>query len=384
MTKKPFVAEWLKDTQKKSYDRMTIDPTRKQPNIYNLWRGFVTEGLPKLDPAFVAQEMQPFLHHVRYGWTANFEEAAKWIMELFSHMYQHPEKKPEVAVLLFGEEGCGKGMLLEFLREKVFGEKCTAQCANLVLDVFDKFANKVLGNVLLQVDEVGESRTLASQLKNFITARNFRFEKKGRDPVDVPNLVTLFFTTNDAVQLPISPKDRRYAFFQCVEMDKDDPEYIPRFVSYLAQPHIPQVVAQYLASMDLSKYETTTFQKTRPLTNYYKESRKNNIPMLSRFLSALINTGYGLVPALPETRKVRVDSKKFLDEYRAYYEDASNDRKHTPTSVGLGRDISRYTSIVKHTYTSSLAYEFDHDKTKAELVELNQFDQNAYFSIKTH
>ncbi len=81
--------------------------------------------------------MQMFLRHVQYGWCSGDKDHAHWVLELFANIYQRPATKAEVAVLLYGDEGCGKGMIIEFLRTKVFGTHCTAQTAYVMLDVFD-------------------------------------------------------------------------------------------------------------------------------------------------------------------------------------------------------------------------------------------------------
>jgi hypothetical protein len=384
LTKIQFIDRWIRDMTRKTYDRMTIDPTGLKPNVYNLWKGYLTAGMAKLDPAFVLQEIQLFLRHIRDGWCSSNEDELNWILEVFANILQRPESKAEVAILLFGEEGCGKGMILEFLRSKVFGKHCTAQTGSIMLDVFDRFANKVAGNVLIQVDELGEVHALARHLKNFITADTFRYEKKGKDTIDIPNMATLIFTTNEAETLFISAKDRRYAMFQCAELDKVDRDYIPKFVEYLERPHMPQVVAQYLASVDLSKYTKgingaprLTFQKTRPFTKFYNECRKQNLPLLSRFLSALINSQYGTLNTTADGL-VEMEAKSFLEEYTKYYETASNDRQHTPTSVGVGREITRFKTIVAHRYAKSMAYRLDYVKLQQELTELNQYDERAF------
>jgi hypothetical protein len=276
-TKKRFINRWIKDSRKKMYDRMKIDPTGLPPNEFNLWRGYKATVLPKLDPAFVLQEIQLFLRHLRDDWCSNNEDELKWILEVLANIIQRPESKAEVAILLFGEAGCGKSLILEFLRKKVFGEHCTAQTGSIVSDVFGRFANKVMGNVLIhwQVDDLCELHALDRRLKYFITAKTIRYEKRGKDSIQIPNLATLFITTNDAESLFFLENDKQFAVFHCSELDEDDSDYISRFVEYLERQHMPQVVAQYLASIDLSKYTRgidgaprLTFQMTRPFTQH--------------------------------------------------------------------------------------------------------------------
>jgi hypothetical protein len=101
------------------------------------------------------------------------------------------------------------------------------------------------------------------------------------------------------------------------------------------------------------------------------------VPLLSHFLSALINTQYGKTQSAVD-EIVEIDAKLFLQEYTAYYETASNDRKHVPTSVGVGREIARFKTIAPHRYARSMAYLFDYVQLKQELAELNQYDERAF------
>jgi hypothetical protein len=147
------------------------NPTKCNPNQYNLFRGFAIKP--------VAGPVEPFIVHVTQVVCAGDLKSAKYVLQFFAHMLQKPDEKPSVAIVMKSIEGTGKGALMQpFLN--ICGEYAAA--TNGAYQVTGRF-NSVVGNKLLIFsDEVDltDARS-ADKLKALISEPTVMIERKGLD-----------------------------------------------------------------------------------------------------------------------------------------------------------------------------------------------------------
>ena len=217
-----------------------------------------------------------------------------------------------------------------------------------------------------QVDEVKSLHEYADRLKDLITNPTINYEKKGKDTIVVSNLTNIILTSNNANSLTVTADDRRYVLFHCSSVYKGDPTYFNELGSHLDRPEVARAFFQYLLKRDLSPYPKS-FQFSRPLTDYYREAQKNSIPVLSRFLSTLINGG------CPEA----IMSRQFYQRYQAFHADGNY--KFLLSQSTFGREMKKVDGVDKRRTTSGIVYKFDPKRVKAYLVELNEYDEEADF-----
>ena len=366
LKKVSFIDEWLKDPFKKNVDAIVVDPAGTQVNVYNMWKGFVAASLPPVDTERIPELIKPILRHMDAVITKGNQEHTDWMLDYLANMVKRPEKKSQVAISLYGPQGCGKGMLFEFFRLKVLGSHCSYQTANPESCLFGRFANGAVNRVCIQIDEVRSLHEYHDQLKDFITNPTLNYERKGKDKIVLNNIANLILTSNNANVLTVSPDDRRFVLFECNPLYLRDKEYKDELGAHLERPEVARAFYQHLLTRDLSKY-SYSFQHSRPITDYYKTSQQNSIPVVSRFFSALINGD------CPESLKGR----ELYQRYERFH--AAGNYKFMMTETAFGRETIKINGITRSRNTAGKYYTFNAIEIKKFLETTNEYDQDAEY-----
>ncbi len=157
-------------------------------------------------------------------------------------------------LLLFGVEGCGKSMIVDFFANMVLGSHLAFQTASPGVDVFGKFAVGTHRKLLCFCDEGGEELTkYQDMLKNLITAKAIRFEMKGQDIRVEDNYTNVIVASNNPGPVKISSNDRRVCAFQCSEVYKDNVPYFATLASFLGSDACARAFYDMLVSLDLEE-----------------------------------------------------------------------------------------------------------------------------------
>lgn len=361
----PFIRKWMLDKNKRTVERIVVDPAGTEKNVYNMWREFTAESLPPVPDDQVQELIEPITKHFNDVVTSGVADHTEFIHHYLANMVQRPWQKAQVALSLYGEQGCGKGIIFEFFRLKVLGTHCSYQTSRPEIDLFGRFANGAVNRVCVQVDEVKSLHDHADQLKDFITNPTVSYEQKCRDCIVVSNFANLILTSNNANALTVSTDDRRFTLFHCKSVYKGNQAYFSELGSHLERPEVARAYYQYLMSMDLSPYPTS-FQHKRPITEYYKEVQHNSIPIVSRFFSALVNS------ANPRSE---IGARTMYQDYTRFH--TAGNYKFLMSETGFGREVKKLNGInVKKTSTTR-NYQLDHQRIKKHLQDINEYDPDA-------
>lgn len=174
-----------------------------------------------------------------------YEYFIKWLAML----WKFPHIKTEKALLLFGEEGIGKGTLVSFLCENVFGTRNCLPNASYE-DITGHKNKNLVGKKLICVNELasghGKKALCLEKVKTLITEYHFEMNAMCKDLVTVENSFDFIFMTNNQCSLKIKPGDRRFFCIHCSDSKKEDATYFTKlreecfnaegaseFVSYL-------------------------------------------------------------------------------------------------------------------------------------------------------
>ena len=151
MVKEPFIDRWLRDPEKRVVHRVVVDPESTQPDEFNLWRGFFAESLPPVPDEDEPELIAPIIKHIDDVMTDGNKDHTGWILDYLANILQRPKQKTQVAISLYGLQGCGKGIIFEFFRLKVLGEHCSYQTSKPENDLLGRFANGAVNRVMIQV-----------------------------------------------------------------------------------------------------------------------------------------------------------------------------------------------------------------------------------------
>jgi hypothetical protein len=212
---------WIRHPQRRTYPNgIALLPGDNAPaGVYNLWRGFGCE------PNFSQpSDVSPALRHIRDVVCGGDTEACKYTLKWLAHGVQHPERQAEVAVVLVGGRGTGKGTLGRWFRDLFGVHGMHIQHARHLTGNFNSHLQTCLA---LFVDEsffVGD-RAGNGVLKSMITEDQITVEKKGVDVFTVRNRLKIIMATNDEHAILAGQDERRYFVLRVSDAKKQDHAY---------------------------------------------------------------------------------------------------------------------------------------------------------------
>jgi hypothetical protein len=190
----PFIYEWLKDPNIRSYENMDVfpNPTLCPANCFNLWRPFEMEFVKKW--THDQEGLDILLNHIRII-CGNDDSAYNQAMKWFAHMVQHPEHKSFMPTFI-SMPGAGKTSVFELL-EKIFGSDKCLNTSTPSTDVWGPFNGLMAGKFLVCIDDPEiVDNNFHEQIKTIILGKTLRIQRKGVDSYVEKSYVRLLGATN--------------------------------------------------------------------------------------------------------------------------------------------------------------------------------------------
>jgi hypothetical protein len=143
--------------------------------------------------------------------TEGSRAAESWLLNWMAFVIQYAGQQPGTAVVLVGEQGTGKSLLAELLREMVgHGNSCTIGQRDLESD----FNGHYVGKLLVIGEEVATSqnrRHIAGYLKQCIGYPTIMVNIKGVQNYEIQNRAAYWFNTNSTQPVEVEEGCRRYS-----------------------------------------------------------------------------------------------------------------------------------------------------------------------------
>lgn len=182
-------------------------------------------------------------------------EERELVTGLMAMNIRKPERKIRVALLIRGEQGTGKGVLMDAIWGELVGSnyfKC--RCKN----VTSRFNEFLASNTTICIDELySNQKKNSDNLKTIITDQRFPIEGKGKDITSPRNYCFIIATSNDWSPIYIEKGDRRW-FVPMFARHKNSKEETQYFISKKLIPWLGsgglQAIRNYLETIDLDKF----------------------------------------------------------------------------------------------------------------------------------
>jgi len=143
------------------------------------------------------------------------EEHFKWVINWLAGFFQ-TLKTSDVALVLRGAEGTGKGILMEQIIAPLFGEEFTVTVDDDRLN--SNFKGWIGEKLFFNLNEIAHDgktrRAVINFIKVLITDRTVQMEAKNKDAVATEIFGNILITSNEVAPLEISVTDRRFTVFQ--------------------------------------------------------------------------------------------------------------------------------------------------------------------------
>jgi len=375
MQKNPFLKRWLADDTKCTYMTCIFDPKGNIACNFNTYVGLRASTLPSVkNRAQTDAAVQSIVNHVKEVFCNGNVQHTDYVLKWMANLVKYPWKKTEVLLLLFGIEGCGKSMVIDFFANMVLGTHLSFQTASPGVDVFGKFAVGTHRKLLCFCDEGGEELTkYQDALKNLITAKAVRVEKKGQDIRLEDNYTNVIVASNNAGPVKISSNDRRVVAFQCSEIYKDDLQYFANLADALSSDECARGFYDFLMEYDLE--EDFPFQARRPLTAYYEALLVSSLPLIWRFWSYKCIQGGG-----GDGKRTMQPARELHREFLQWKNERDYEAVYTESRFGreLNELVNMANSGVTKVKRSTVFYEIQSEVLKQFLIRKRKFDENAF------
>jgi hypothetical protein len=282
--RKFFVGQWLLDEKKKSYEKLTFNPSPlTDTRFYNTYRGLTVHNLvnPTYQQEYV-DEINKFVEERLCGGDAKFAEWFRWWL---AHIIQKPWEMTRVCPIIKSREGIGKNLFLTFIGEEILGYYLSLARLDKVLGRFNSILESKL---LINLNEVSyaDVREDTGKLYEMIADKWITIEKKGVNPYKMENCANYIATTNKDCPLPVSHSARRVV---CCETDapKLTTEEATRLASLFTNPDAIYSYYYFLNTLELPK---KSLEDIRPITKYYEDCKRISAsPLISFWIYYLTN-----------------------------------------------------------------------------------------------
>jgi hypothetical protein len=334
------VSVWFRHADRRQFiDGVTFDPANVNgnPNLFNLWSGFGVE--PRQVSWGKLQEH--LLTNICDTDTALYDH----LINLLADIVHHSEKQGEIAIVLRGKEGAGKGTLAKALL-RIFGQHGLhiSNGHHLV----GRFNLHLRDCVFLFCDQAffAGDKQHVGVLKALITEPLITIEGKYANAVQAPNFLHVLMATNEDWAVPASLSSRRFFVLDVSDARISDHAYFDAINTKLNNGGYEAMLYDLL-HRDLAGVNMRTVVVTDALI----EQRKRSPGTHTRWWCDCLERGYAFVSRLGLEDDFQrwqgfVTTELLYNSYLAY---ADARREHHPLSRELfGRWLRELNAKSEH------------------------------------
>ena len=318
---KPLAEWWLGHAQRRQYDGVVFAPGKDTKGQLNLWQGMGRES--------VQGDWSLMREHIREIICGGSDELYTYVIGWMARCVQQPGRPGEVAIVLRGGQGTGKGF---FARE--FGQLFGAHFFHFASGglLTGRFNAHLESTVLLFSDEAlwGGERKGAGILKALLTEPTIAIEAKFKNPRSGKNCIHVLMATNSDWAVPVDVDDRR---FLVLDVDPKRAKDLDYFGALQRQMDAGgrEAMLYDLQRQDLTGFEVRTVPKTEAL----REQKLLGLQSHEKWWYAKLADGI-LLPAKSQECWLTQQEKALLyDDYVAFCQKAGQGRRSVETEMAL-------------------------------------------------
>lgn len=197
------------DREQRDMDKLVFDPSQKvDPDTHiNMFRGLPLQP----DEAGVdAGKCYCILGLVRH--LCNHDPIIiDWLLKWLAYPLQHVGGKVESAILMHSEtHGSGKSLLFEGVIKELYGEYGATLGQHQLENQYTDWKSNMLFGLFEEIFSRDQKYSNMGTLKNMITGRSHRIEKKFVSGWEEANHMNAVFLSNEILPFPLEPGDRRF------------------------------------------------------------------------------------------------------------------------------------------------------------------------------
>lgn len=325
---------WLSHKARRQYiNGVIFDPSAQgdHDGILNLWEGFSVKPAPG-DWSLLRSHIFAIICR---GDPVKYDYLMGWMARLM----QFPAEQGEVAVVMKGGEGTGKGTLAKTLI-KIIGQHSLA--ISNAKHLVSNFNGHLRDAIFLFADEAffAGDKAHVGVLKSIITEPYLTVEAKFQNATQMPNFLHIMMASNEEWVIPASVDARRFFVLEVSEEAKNNHAYFAEIIGQLE-------AGGYAAMLhDLLNYDLSAFNvRDVPRTDGLANQQKLSLGVPEQWWRDCLERGYiyesklGLEDVF-QTWFTRASTEIL---YKSYMEFSKSRRERNPMSrEALGRFMARF------------------------------------------
>ena len=298
---------WLGHRQRRQHRGVTFAPAGPEiiNECLNLWQGW---GIaPKAGDWSLMRE------HIETVLAGGNGEFAEYIIRWIAWAIQNPAAQAEVALVLIGAKGAGKGTLVRCL-QRIFGAHAFQVTSRE--EVIGKFNGHLQDCVLFVADEAywGGDKRCVGRLQGMITEPTLPIERKGFDLIQVPNFLHVVMLAEPGWVIPAGRFERRYAAVAVSASKRGDREYF-RTLHRQIDNGGAEAVFYDLQMMDLNDWHPREIPEALLRNPELQKQQGHTLPPLEQWYVMLLHNG--VLPGALAARPSTAFTKSLIDDARA-------------------------------------------------------------------
>lgn len=261
----PAAIWWLQHPMGRYYDTVVFAPGIDTPGSYNLWKGFAFDADP-------SGSCSLYLDHIKANICSDNEEWYDYLLNWMAWCVQFPAQPGQVAVVLRGEQGVGKGVFAEhFGRLWGWHFLHVTDSKHLV----GSFNAHMRNCVVMYADEAfaSDDKRAESMLKTLVTESTIVTEAKGVDAEPTANYIHLILASNNEHVVAAAEHERRFFALKVAPGKRQDATYFSAIAKQMQDGGYGALLA-FLMSRDVSEFNVRKMPKTGELTRQKEQSLK--------------------------------------------------------------------------------------------------------------
>jgi hypothetical protein len=344
----PLGQWWLNHPDRQQYRGITFQPDapKEVNDCLNLWRGWGCKPR-KGDWSLIRKH----INEVLANGNPDFSE---YIIRWIAWAIQNPDKRAEVALVLIGEKGAGKGTLVRIL-EVIFGQHCFQ--VSSTEEVVGRFNSHLEDCILFVADEAywGGDKRCVGKLQTQITEPMIAIEHKGINRYWVRNMLHHLMLAEPGWVIPAGRFERRYAAISVSKSRLGDRAYFIALYDHIANGGA-EAMFYDLLMLDLKGWHPRELSKALLSSPALQRQQRLTLPAIEQWYLGLLHNGklpmlYGKPPKLDTayTRSLVEDARDSAPRLRDLSDVAMSDflapKDENESTIGIvcekHRDASR-------------------------------------------
>jgi Family of unknown function (DUF5906) len=262
--KVPRGSWWLSHPARRQYDSVVFVPGKDVPGKLNLWNGWACEPRPG--------DCGLYLAHLKDNICSGDDSYYQYLLSWMAYAVQQPARQGEVAVVLRGGEGTGKGFAVKRFG-RLFGPHFLPVTNTRHLT--GNFNVHLQQCCVLFGDEAfyAGDRQHEGILKVLVTEESLTIEPKGVDIFLVPNYLHVVLSSNNEWVVPASFDARRWFVLDVSDAQKQNTDYFGKIDDQMFAGG-QEALLHLLMTRDISKFDVRNVPKTEALAKQKEMTRR--------------------------------------------------------------------------------------------------------------